>query len=185
MENPPARIVVAMTGASGQAIGQRLLEELARRDDTEVHLVVSRGAELTQRYEIPGKDLPATKRYGENQLDAAISSSSFLTSGMAIAPCSMKTLASIAHGLSDNLVTRAAEIHLRTKRRLVVVPRETPLSTMAIENMLRVARAGAIVLPPTIAYYNQPKSLDDATNFFVGKILDNLGISTEVYKRWE
>lgn len=179
------RLVVAMTGASGQIIGKRLLEELRGH---EVHLVVSKGAELTMKYELPGvtpEALPCVRRYGEKELDAAISSSSFLTDGMAVAPCSMKTLAALAHGLSDNLVTRAAEIHLRTRRRLVLVPRETPLSTMAVENMLRCAQAGAIILPPTIAYYNKPKSLEDATDFFVGKILDNLGIPTGVYKRWE
>ena len=177
---------MALTGASGQVIGVRLLQEFARRGDVETHLVVSRGAKLTMTHELgPNLDLPASRRYEESELDAPISSSSFLTDGMVVAPCSMKTLAAIAHGFSDNLVTRAADIHLRTRRPLVVVPRETPLSPMAIENMLRVSQAGAIVLPPTIAYYNKPASIDEATNFFVGKILDNLGIETKVYRRWE
>ncbi|HVL88450.1 MAG TPA: UbiX family flavin prenyltransferase [Candidatus Thermoplasmatota archaeon] len=181
------RLVVAMTGASGQILGQRVLEELAARGDCEVHLVVTRGAQLTIEHELPAerRELPAAHRHSEGALDAPIASSSFLTDAMVVVPCSMKTLAAIAHGLSDNLVTRAADIHLRTKRRLVIVPRETPLSAMGIENMLRVAQAGAIVLPPMLSYYNRPTTLSDATNFVVGKILDALQIETKVYRRWE
>lgn len=175
------RIVVAITGASGAVIGQRLLENLRGH---EVHLIVSKAARLVIAHELGEATLPATARYDEDQLDAPLASSSFLVDAMVVAPCSMKTLSGIAHGYADNLILRAAENALRMGKPLVVVPRETPLSLADIENMRQVKLAGAIVLPPNMAYYYRPRTVDEVTDFFVGKILDVLGIEHRLYRRW-
>ena len=177
------RIVVAITGASGAVLGQRLLENLT---DHEVHLIVSKAGEKIIAHELGEKDsLPATARYDEDDIAAPLASSSFLVDAMAVAPCSMKTLAGIAHGYAENLIVRAAENGLRLGRVLVVVPRETPLSLSAIENMRRLKLAGAIILPPIIAYYHRPQTVDDITDFLVGKILDVLGLEHQLYERWK
>ena len=176
------RIVVAMTGASGAAIGLRLLQNLSEH---EVHLILSAGARAVIAHELGAVELPAGYRYEAHQLEARLSSSSFLTDAMIIAPCSMKTLAAIANGFADNLVVRAAEIMLRTNRPLVLVPRETPLSLMALENMRTLRLAGGIILPPMVGYYAAPRTIDDVTDFFVGKILDVLGLEHQLYRRWE
>jgi len=176
------RIVVAITGASGAILGQRLLENLT---DHEVHLIVSKAAKMVIAHELgEGASLPATVCYEEDEWDSPLASSSFLVDAMAIVPCSMKTLSGIAHGYADNLILRAAENVLRLGRRLVVVPRETPLSLADIENMRRVKLAGAIVLPPNMAYYYRPQTVGEVTDFFVGKILDVLGIEHGLYRRW-
>jgi polyprenyl P-hydroxybenzoate/phenylacrylic acid decarboxylase-like protein len=175
------RIVVAMTGASGAAIGVRLLESLTEH---EVHLILSAGGKAVIAQEIGGVELPASYRYEAGQIGAQLASSSFLTDAMVVAPCSMKTLSAIASGFADNLIVRVAEIMLRTNRPLVLVPRETPLSLMAIENMRKVRLAGGIILPPMVGYYAAPQTVDDVTNFFVGKILDVLGIEHQLYRRW-
>jgi len=175
------RIVVAMTGASGAAIGLRLLESLT---DHEVHLILSAGGEAVIAQELGGVELPASYRYEAGQIGARLASSSFLTGAMVVAPCSMKTLSAIAHGFADNLIVRVAEIMLRTNRPLVLVPRETPLSLMAIENMHKVCLAGGVILPPMVGYYAAPQTVDDVTDFFVGKILDVLGIEHQLYQRW-
>jgi len=175
------RIVVAITGASGAAIGVRLLENLT---DHEVHLILSPGGKAVMAHELGRVELPASCCYEAHQIGARLASSSFLTDAMVIAPCSMKTLAAVANGFADNLIVRAAEIMLRTSRPLVLVPRETPLSLMAIENMRKVRLAGGIILPPMVGYYAAPQTIDDVTNFFVGKILDVLGIGHQLYRRW-
>lgn len=176
------RIVVAITGASGAVLGQRLLENLTEH---EVHLVVSEAGERIVAYELgEGAELLATARYGAKDLEAPLASSSFLVDAMVVIPCSMKTLAGIAHGYADNLILRAADNVLRMGGRLVVVPRETPLSLADIENMRKVKLAGGIVLPPVMGYYYRPKTVDEVTDFFVGKVLDVLGIKHELYKRW-
>lgn len=176
------RIVAAITGASGAAIGVRLLEELAGH---EVHLILSADGKALIAQEVGSVELPATYCYEAGQIGARLASSSFLTDAMVVAPCSMKTLAAIANGLADNLIVRVAEIMLRTNRPLVLVPRETPLSLMAIENMRTVRLAGGIILPPMVGYYAAPQTVDDVTDFFVGKILDVLGIGHQLYRRWE
>jgi polyprenyl P-hydroxybenzoate/phenylacrylic acid decarboxylase-like protein len=178
----PKRIVVAMTGASGAAIGVRLLENLAEH---EVHLILSAGGRAVLAQEIGQVALPASYCYEADQIGARLASSSFLTDAMVIVPCSMKTLSAVATGFADNLIVRVAEIMLRTNRPLVLVPRETPLSLMAIENMRTVRLAGGIILPPMAGYYTAPQTIHDVTDFFVGKILDVLGIEHHLYRRWQ
>ena len=175
------RLVVAITGASGPVIAVRLLEELQSH---EIHLVVTQAAEQVMAHELGSPTLPSAHRYASDELDAPIASSSFPVDGMVVAPCSMKTLSAVAQGYTNNLVTRAADNVLRMKRRLVLVPRETPLSLAAIENMRAACLAGAVILPPAIAYYFEPRSVDDITDFVVGKILDALEIPHELYRRW-
>ena len=178
-------IVVAITGASGVVIGVRLLDLLAEQTIHTVHLIVSGGAEPVLAQEV-GPDVPlrATHRWAAGDLSAPISSSSRTPQAMAVVPCSMKTLSAIAHGYADDLIGRAADVMLRMGRPLVLMPRETPLSLPAIENMRLAKLAGAIILPPVMAYYPQPQTVDDVTDFLVGKVLDVLGIEHQLYRRW-
>ncbi len=176
------RLIVAVTGASGAILAARLLEQLREQ---ETHLIVSDAARAVLRHELGHERLPAAFCYDEDDWSSPLASSSFLADGMVIVPCSMKTLAMVAHGLSSNLIGRAADNVLRTGRRLVLVPRETPLSLAAIENMRLAKTAGAIILPPNMAFYFGPQTLDDMTDFIVGKILDALGIPHTLYRRWE
>lgn len=178
-------IVVAITGASGVVIAARLLEILAEGKGHQVHLIVSRGAEAVMAHELgPDLDLPATFRWPASDLAAPVSSSSRAPQAMVVAPCSMKTLSAIANGYSDDLIGRTAEIMLRMGRPLILMPRETPLSLPAIENLRRAKLAGAIILPPVVAYYPQPQTVADVTDFFVGKVLDVLGLEHGLYRRW-
>lgn len=178
-------IVVAITGASGTPIGVRLLETLQEGGGHTVHLIVSRGAEAVIAQEMgQGQALPAAHRWSVDDLSAPIASSSRSPGAMVIAPCSMKTLSAIAHGYASNLIVRTAEIMLRMGRPLVLMPRETPLSLPAIENMRLAKLAGATILPPMVAYYPQPQTVDEITGFFVGKALDVLGIEHSLYRRW-
>jgi 4-hydroxy-3-polyprenylbenzoate decarboxylase len=179
------RIIVAVTGTSGIILAKRLLEELSAH---ETLLVVSDMAKKVADYE--GVDMKqvgklAARTYGERELDADISSSSNPVDAMVIIPCSMKTLSAVAGGYCSNLITRAAENVLKTGRRLVVVPRDTPLSLAALENMAKLKIGGALIVPPVMAYYYKPKTLDDATDFFVGKVLDALGVEQHLYRKWE
>jgi len=178
-------IVVAMTGASGAAIGVRLLEALDEQGGHTVHLIVSHGAHAVLAHEI-GHDpsLPATHRWSADDLAAPIASSSRGPEAMVIAPCSMKTLSAIAHGYASDLIIRTAEIMLRLNRPLVLMPRETPLSLPAIENMRLAKLAGAIILPPVVAYYPQPQTVEEITAFFAGKVFDVLGLQHSLYRRW-
>ncbi|MBN1315683.1 MAG: UbiX family flavin prenyltransferase [Anaerolineales bacterium] len=176
------RIVVGMTGASGAAIAARLLQELVQH---QVHLVITKAARSTISLELgSGVILPATFEYDAQDLGAPIASSSFLIDAVVIVPCTVKTLASIAQGYTENLVVRAADIALRMRRKLVLVPRETPLSLPTIENMRTAALAGAIILPPMMGYYFAPQSVEEVTDFFTGKILDILGVDHGLYRRW-
>jgi 4-hydroxy-3-polyprenylbenzoate decarboxylase len=178
-------IVVALTGASGVVIGVRLLEVLAAQATHRVHLVVSAGAEAVMAHELdPGVPLPATYRWQPGDFSAPIASSSRAPQAMVVAPCSMKTLSAIAHGYADDLIGRVADMMLRLNRPLVLMPRETPLSLPAIENMRLAKLAGAIILPPVVAYYPCPRTVDDVTDFLVGKLLDVLGIDHSLYRRW-
>jgi 4-hydroxy-3-polyprenylbenzoate decarboxylase len=179
-------IIVAITGASGVDIGARLLEFLAGRPEHQVHLLLSRGGEAVIQHEL-GSDvsLPATHRWQVTDLSAPISSSSRAPDAMVVAPCSMKTLSAIAHGYAADLIGRTADMMLRLNRPLVLMPRETPLSLPAIENMRLCKVSGAIILPPVIAYYPAPRAVDELTDFFVGKVLDVLGLEHELYRRWK
>lgn len=180
-------LVVAMTGATGAIYGIRLLEVL-RMTRVETHLVVSEWAERTISTETSWK--PADVRgladhvYGEDELDAPPSSGSFLTRGMIVAPCSMKSLAAIANGISHSLVHRAADVAIKERRQLLLLVRESPLSVIHLENMLRVARTGAVVMPPVPAFYAKLRSLDDMVDHTVGRMLDHFGVEHELVRRW-
>jgi 4-hydroxy-3-polyprenylbenzoate decarboxylase len=195
-------LVLAMTGASGVPYALRLLEVLLRAGRT-IHLVVSpAGAQVIEqelgrrvrldRFELSDLlgDQASTAAPGQvlyhQYLDfrAGIASGSFLTAGMVVCPCSMGTVGAIAHGLSQNLIHRAADVHLKERRRLVLVPRETPLNSIQLRNLTVCAEAGAIVLPAMPAFYTQPRSLQDAVDFIVGRICDQLGVEHDLFRRW-
>lgn len=178
-------LVVAITGASGAAIGVRLLRVLSEQGGHQVHAVLSPGAEAVMAHEL-GRDvqLPASYRWQPHDMAAPIASSSRAPDAMVITPCSMKTLSAIAQGYSANLITRTAENALRMGRPLILMPRETPLSLPAIENMRLARLAGATILPPIVAYYPSPQTISDVTDFFVGKVLDLLGLEHNLYRRW-
>ncbi|MFI5612667.1 UbiX family flavin prenyltransferase [Amycolatopsis sp. NPDC051903] len=182
------RIVVAITGATGAVLGVRLLEVL-KKLDVETHLILSDWARanlsLETTYTVNDVRDLATHTHSARDLAAAVSSGSFLTDGMVVCPCSMKTLAAIRIGFSDNLITRAADVTLKERRRLVLVAREAPLSEIHLENMHHLARAGAVIFPPTIAYYAQPRSVDDVTDYVVGRVIDQLGIPHTTIDRWK
>ena len=183
------RIVVGLSGATGAIYGIRLLQVLQPRSDVETHLVISDPAKETIRLEtdwtIPQVEALATKTYAVADLAAAISSGSFKTDGMVVVPCSMKTLSAIANSYNDNLLVRAADVTLKERRRLILVPRETPLHAGHLRIMLLATEMGAILVPPTPAFYNHPTSLDDIVNHTVGRLLDLLGIETQgLLKRW-
>ncbi|OYT53690.1 MAG: aromatic acid decarboxylase [Candidatus Altiarchaeales archaeon ex4484_2] len=180
------RVVAAITGASGLILGERVVEELAGIK-AKVYVIISDGALKIREYEpfnLEKVESLSCKLYREDELDAEIASSSFNIDSMIIAPCSMKTLSSIANGFSDNLVSRAAENVLKLNKKLVVAPRDTPLSLNAIENMRKLKLQDALIVPPNMAYYYKPESIDDITNFFVGKLLDSLGVENKLYRRW-
>lgn len=187
-ERPPdLPVLVAMTGATGAIYGIRLLEVL-RELEVETHLVVSRWAEATIKTETDRRVAHvralASVVYDEDDLAAPPASSAFVTAGMVVAPCSMRTLAAVANGLSDNLVQRAAAVHLQEGRRLLLLARESPLSVIHLENMLRVAKAGAVVAPPVPAFYAKLHSLDEMVDHTVGRALDQLGVEHERIRRW-
>ena len=182
------RIVVAISGASGSIYGIRLLEALRQQEDIEIHLILSHWAEETIKietdYSIDRVQALANYNYSNNELGARISSGSFRASGMVVAPCSMKTLAAISCGLADNLIARSADVMLKERRPLIIVPRETPLNVIHLENMLKLARMGVSIVPPMPSFYHKPKTLDDILNHFTGRILDLLGIENEMLGRW-
>jgi flavin prenyltransferase len=184
---PPPRLIVGITGASGTIYGIRLLEML-RGSGIETHLVMSQWAVRTLVHETgytaaQVQDLAAA-RYAIGDVGAAIASGSFLTMGMVIAPCSMRTLGAIAHGVWDNLIHRAADVVLKERRRLVLAVREAPLSEIHLENMLKLARMGVSICPPTPAFYNRPESIDQMVNYSVVRLLDQLGIHLDERERW-
>lgn len=182
------RIVVAITGASGAILGIRLLEALGQCG-VERHLILSDWARRTIELETDYTPQQVLNLgdvvYPADDLAASVSSGSFQTDGMVIMPCSMKTLSAIANGFSYNLIARAADVALKERRPLVVVPRETPLSSIHLRNMLTLCEAGAMLVPPCVGFYTRPKSLEDVVNHLVGKVLDELRIPHELYRRWE
>ena len=181
------RLIVAITGASGVVYGKRLLEVL-RGKKVETYLIISKAAEnvIEHELEMTKNELEklASHVYDVNDLTAPIVSGSFKTDGMIVIPCSMKTLAGIAHGYSENLILRAADVMLKEKRKLVLVPRETPLSVVHLRNMLDLASQGVFVLPAMPAYYHKPQEIGDLIDFVVGKALNLLEIEHELFKRW-
>lgn len=197
-------LVLAITGASGSPYAVRLLEVWLRAGRT-VHLVISPAAtevfdrEMGHKLHLDGEsfdvkellgaaavDLPTNRLHYHHSrnFQAGIASGSFLTAGMAICPCSMGTVAAIAHGISENLIHRAADVHLKERRKLVLVPRETPLGLVQLRNLTAVAEAGAVVLPAMPAFYTRPESIADMVDFIVGRICDQLGVEHQLLKRW-
>jgi 4-hydroxy-3-polyprenylbenzoate decarboxylase len=190
-------LVLAMTGASGAPYAVALLRALCRAGRT-VHLTISPSGAQVLREELgiavaPGRfDVEAfgpleggrVVYHHHEDFSAGIASGSFLTGGMVVAPCSMSTLAAIAHGITTNLITRAADVHLKERRRLILVPRETPLSLVHLENMLAVTRAGAVVLPAMPGWYHRPQTLDDLVAFVIARICDQLGVENAMMPRW-
>ena len=181
------RLIVAITGASGVIYGKRLLRIL-REKNVETHLIISKAAEkvIAHELEMAREDMKklADHTYDMDDISSPIVSGSFKTDGMIIIPCSMKTLAGIAHGYSDNLVLRAADVTLKEKRKLILVPRETPLNVVHLRNMLALAEQGVMIVPAMPAYYHKPEDIDDLVNFVVGRVLDLQGIEHTLYKRW-
>jgi len=200
----PADLVVAITGASGSPYAVRLVEVLLRAGRT-VHLTISPAA-----VEVFDREIGRVLKLGETEFDpaalfgpalegldisrlryhhfrnfsAGIASGSFLTGGMAICPCSMGTLAAVAHGVSENLIHRAADVHLKERRKLVLVPRETPLGLIQLRNMVAVAEAGAVVLPAMPAFYTRPRGVADMVDFIVGRVCDQFGVEHRLLERW-
>ena len=185
---PPDRLIIGISGASGVIYGVRLLQALQPLP-VETHLVMTRTAEVTLAHETKMKVSDVRRladvAYPIGDLAAAISSGSFQTIGMIVAPCSMRSLGEIAHGISSNLLTRAADVVLKERRRLVLVARETPLHTIHLRNLVTVSELGAIVAPPMPAFYNKPKTLDDVIDHTVGRALDLFGLDTGKVKRWQ
>jgi len=182
------RIVIGLSGASGLPIAIRLLEVLKANPEIETHLVMSEGAEKTVGYEtkmtVDEVKALADVVYELDDVGAAISSGTFKTMGMVIVPASMKTVAGVACGFSENLLLRAADVVLKERRKLVVVARETPLNLIHLRNLTTLAEAGAIIMPPMQTYYTLPETIDDMINHTVGKILDCFDIEFESFKRW-
>ncbi|MCL6634697.1 MAG: UbiX family flavin prenyltransferase [Peptococcaceae bacterium] len=181
------RVVVGISGASGAVYGITILEQL-KKYGVETHLIISRWARRTIELETdytPGQVASlACRCYEADDLAAAVSSGSFAHSGMVVAPCSMKTLASIACGYSDNLIARAADVTLKEGRRLVLLPRETPLSPIHLENMLKLARLGVVIMPPVPAFYHRPQTVADVVRQSAGRALDLLGVENDLFRRW-
>lgn len=195
-------LVLALTGASGAPYGLRLLEVMLRAGRT-VHLTLSpAGVQVIEQEldrhvnldkfclaDLIGEDEesigPGQVRYHDyRDFRAGIASGSFLTAGMVVCPCSMGTVAAIAHGLSQNLIHRAADVHLKERRRLVLVPRETPLNVVQLRNLTVCAEAGAVILPAMPAFYTHPQTLQDAVDFIVGRVCDQVGVEHQLLKRW-
>lgn len=184
------KVIVGISGASGAILGVRLLQALRTGGQAQTHLIVSDSGALTAAHELRLKrgDIEALADvcYKVRDIGAAVASGSFLTAGMVVAPCSMKTLASIAHGLADNLIARAADVVLKERRRLVLVARETPLNLAHLRNMCSVTEMGGIVMPPVPAFYEHPRSVDDIVDHSVGRVLDLLGFEHDrIGRRWQ
>lgn len=193
------RLIVGITGASAGVYGIRLLEVLTQHEDIEVHLTISASGaralfeELQIEVDLDNFDLksligissPRVVYHHESDIAAPIASGSFRTEGMIVVPCSMGSLASIAGGISRNLIQRAADVCIKERRKLVLVPRETPLSSIHLENMLKLSRMGVCVLPAMPGFYHFPKDVADLLNFVVTKILDQFGIDTQLIQRWK
>lgn len=181
-------MIVGITGASGAIYGIRLLEELAKKE-IKTHLIISRWGERTILHEtdylLESILSLATETYDIEEYQASIASGSKITRGMVIAPCSMKTLSAISSGYGDNLLTRAADVTIKERRRLILLPRETPLSPIHLSHLLHLSKLGVVILPPVPAFYHHPQTIDDIINHTVGRVLDHLEIHHSLGGRWE
>ena len=183
------RLIVGITGATGAIYGVEILRSLEAMEDWETHLVLSEAGALNLWHELKmrRKELEklADAAYHPNDIAAALASGSFLTEGMVIAPCSMKTLAAVAHAHADDLVSRAADVVLKERRRLVLLPRETPLNLAHLRNMTAVSEMGGIIFPPVPAFYAMPKSIDELVAHSVARVLDLFGVHSPKLERWQ
>lgn len=183
-----ARFIVGISGASGSIYGIRLLEALRQATGDEIHLIITTSAKRTMELELGRKpesvEHLASVVHADDDLAAPISSGSFQTAGMVIAPCSIKTAAAIAYSLNDTLLVRAADVCLKERRRLVLLVRETPLHVGHLRTLTQLAELGAVILPPIPGFYGKPKTIEDIVDHSVGKALDALGVSHDVYRRW-
>ena len=180
------KLIVAVTGASGIAYAVSFLKAI-KQQDIESHLIITEAAQKVANHEIGDiKQLTslATHVYDPDDMSAGIASGSYRVDGMVIVPSSMKTIAALANGFADNLVTRAADVQLKERRPLIIVPRETPLHAVHLENMAKLSHLGAVILPAMPGFYHNPKSIDDLVDFISGKILDQLGVNNKLYNRW-
>jgi len=182
------RFIVAITGATGAVYGVRLLEHLRAMPGVETHLVISDAATLTLHQEtgLQRRDVEALAHvvHKTREIGASIASGSFTTDGMVIAPCSMKTLAAVAHGLSDNLIARAADVVLKERRRLILMVRETPFNLAHLRNMTAVTEMGGIVFPPLPSFYNRPATINEMVDHSIARVLDLLGVENGLAPRW-
>ena len=184
------RLVIAMTGATGAIYGVRMLQVLRRQEEWESHLVISSAGLVNLKYELEmaKSDLYelADVVHGINDVAASIASGSFKTEGVIIAPCSMKTLAAVAHGFGDNLISRAADVVLKERRKLILMPRETPLNLAHIRNMASVTEMGGVIFPPMPAFYSKSNSITEMVDDGVGRVLDMVGVDAKgLFKPWE
>jgi 4-hydroxy-3-polyprenylbenzoate decarboxylase len=181
------RLIVAVTGASGVVYSKRLLEVLHEKN-IEVHLIISKTSEKLIEHELDTTreefEQMVNNTYNEDDFFSPLASGSFLTDGMIVIPCSTKTMAGIAHGYSENLILRAADVTLKEGRRLILVLRETPLNAIHLRNQLDLAMQGVVILPAMPAFYHKPKKINDLIDFIVGKILDSMGIRHNLFERW-
>jgi 4-hydroxy-3-polyprenylbenzoate decarboxylase len=183
------RLIVAITGASGAVYGVRLLQVLRTVPDAQVHLMVTPAGWLNVEQELglPRREVESLAHvvHSVKDVGASVASGSFATDGMIVAPCSMRTLAAVAHGLSDNLVARAADVVLKERRRLVLMVRETPLNLAHLRNMVAATEMGAVVFPPVPAFYNRPATIDELVDHTVGRVLDLVGIAQTLSPAWQ
>lgn len=185
---PKQRLIIAITGATGSVYGVRLLQVLQANPDVETHLLISEAGVLNlhQELDMKRKDVEAFADVVHHVRDvgASIASGSFQSDGMVIAPCSMKTLASVAHGMSDNLITRAADVVLKERRRLILMVRETPFNLAHLRNMTAVTEMGGIIFPPLPGFYHRPQSIQEMVDHTVGRVLDMFSLQHELTPRW-
>jgi 4-hydroxy-3-polyprenylbenzoate decarboxylase len=184
------KLIIGITGTTGVIYGVKMVEYLHDyHKEVETFLVTSDVAKKLLSIETSttseALSKKATRSFEPQDIAAPIASGSFITDGMIIIPCSMKTLAAIATGYADNLIARAADVILKERRKLILVPRETPLSTIHLRNMLTLSKAGAVILPPVPAFYYEPKTIDELINYTIGKVLDVLGIEHKLFERWK
>lgn len=186
---PKQRLIIAITGATGSVYGVRLLQVLQANPDVETHLLISEAGVLNlhQELDMKRKDVEAFADVVHHVRDvgASIASGSFQSDGMVIAPCSMKTLASVAHGMSDNLITRAADVVLKERRRLILMVRETPFNLAHLRNMTAVTEMGGIIFPPLPGFYHRPQSIQEMVDHTVGRVLDMFALPHELTPRWQ
>lgn len=190
MSEQKKRLVISMTGATGAIYGVRMLQILQQQDDWETHLVISGAGLVNLKYELDmsrkGLYALADVTHGIDDIASSIASGSFKTEGVVVAPCSMKTLAAIAHGFGDNLISRSADVALKERRRVVIMPRETPLNLAHIRNMASVTEMGGIIFPPMPAFYNKSNSIAAMVDEGVGRVLDMFGVNVEgLFTHWE